>query len=285
MKVHAFGLKRNNNSGNLEDLLKKIRSDELAKRSRTVGQTVIRLDHVDYSDGVWFFDFGRFRDKHGPGKASRTTPVRGFNFGKGEVFCEETACLYDPATRHVLVQYNHHGARAGKIQDYFNFYDNNNFNFELLPKYDESVEQRFQNRAATRKVIFEIDPRFLTEKDREKGTALTQAVDLGKQSQGQKVELVISAGKSRKNNLGVFVDKTIEALKKKAGNNPDGITKVQVGMLDHLDSKMEVLDLLEHRLVEEFDDIPVGSDLRFPQQERYKALMRALNGWKSVLKK
>ena len=285
-KVHAFGVRLHDKSGNLEDLLEQIKKDGLSARVRTIGYSDMRIEDVTYKDGLWFFDFGKFRDQHGPGKASKSTPVQGFAFKKGEVFCEETACLYIPKSRHLIIQYNHHGARAGKIQDYFNNYDPNNaYTFELVPKYDETVERKFRNRAATKKIIFEIDPRFLSQSDRVSGTALTHALDLGRQSHGEKVELVISAGKPKRNYLSEFIDKTAETLKKKAEENPDGITKLKVGILENLDSRMEVLDLIAQRLVHEFDDIPLGSDLRFPKVERYKALRRAYNGWKNVLKK
>lgn len=286
LKVHAFRVKRADKSGNLDDLLDHIRQDSLPHRVRTVGENDLRVEDVSRKDGLWYFDFGKFREQHGPGKASKSAPIQGFSFANGEVFCEETACLYLPSPGYLLVQYNHHGARVGKIQEYLNSYDpNGSYTFELMPKYDETVEKRFNNRAATKKIIFEIDPRFLNQNDRVAGTALTQALDLGKESGGEKVELVISAGKPKKNHLSKFIDKTANVLKKKAGQNPDGITKLRVGLLENLDSRMEVLDLLEHRLVQEFTDLPLGSDLRFPRDDRYKALKRARNGWKNVLKK
>jgi hypothetical protein len=200
LKVHAFGIRLHDKSGDLEDLLAQIKSDKLSARVRTVGYSDMRIEDVIFKDGLWFFDFGKFREQHGPGKASKSTPVEGFSFKKGEVFCEETACLYIPKSRHLIIQYNHHGARVGKIQDYLNSYDPNNaYTFELIPKYDETAERKFRNRAATKKIIFEIDPRFLNQTDKESGTALTQALDLGQQSHGEKVELVISAGKLKKN--------------------------------------------------------------------------------------
>lgn len=286
LKVHAFGVKLHDKSGNLEGLLAQIKSDQLSKRVRTIRYSDMRIEDVTKNRGLWFFDFGKFRGQHGPGKASKSTPVQGFSFNKGEVFCEETACLYIPRSRHLIIQYNHHGARVGKIQDYLNSYDSNNaYTFELVPKYDDTVERKFRNRAATKKIIFEIDPRFLSQADKVAGTALTQALDLGKQSHGEKVELIISAGKPKRNYLSQFIDKTAETLKRKAGQNPDGITKLKVGVLENFDSRMEVLDLIAQRLVHEFDDIPLGSDLRFPQTERYRALERAYNGWINILKK
>ncbi|WP_194865736.1 DUF6731 family protein [Alloalcanivorax profundimaris] len=286
LKVHAFRVTLHEKSGNFEDLLNQIKDDPLQARVRTLGYSDIRIEDVREEDGLWFFDFGKFREQHGPGKASKTTPVRGFPFSKGEVFCEETACLYVQKTGHLIVQYNHHGARVGKIQEYLNEYDpNNSYTMELVPKYDDTVERKFHSRAATKKIVFEIDPRFLSQEDRVAGTALTQALDLGKRSRGEKVELTISAGRPRNNHLSDFIDKTANALKTKAGQKPDGVTKLKVGVLENLDSRMEVLDLIAQRLVHQFDDIPVGADLRFPQVERYKALKRAYNAWKNVLGK
>lgn len=286
MKVHAFGVKKLDKSGDLEDLLLQINGDSLDKRVRNIGFNDIRIENIKTDNSLWYFDFGKFRDQHGPGKASKATPTEGFDFQDGEVFCEETACLYIPKSNHLIVQYNHHGTRIGLIQSYLSSYDpNNNYTFEMLPKYDETVEGKFKNRAATKKIIFEIDPRFLNQKDKVSGTALTQALDIGMQSDGEKVELTISAGQSKKRYLSNFIDKTATVLKKKAGENPDGITKLKVGVLENLDSRMEVLDLIAHRLVHEFSDIKLGKDLRFPREERYKALTRASNGWKNILKK
>lgn len=286
IKVHAFGVKHLEKSGELQDLLLQIDDDDLDKRVRSIGFSDIRIENVKNENGLFYFDFGKFRDQHGPGKASIGKPTEGFDFQDGEVFCEETACLYIPKSKHLIVQYNHHGTRIGLIQSYLSSYDQNNiYTFEMLPKYDETIEAKFRNRAATKKIIFEIDPRFLNQNDSVAGTALTQALDLGMKSDGEKVELTISAGKSKNRYLSNFIDKTANILKKKSVENPDAITKLKVGVLENIDSRMEVLDLIAHRLVHEFSDMRIGKDLRFPRAERYKALTRAHNAWKNVLKK
>jgi hypothetical protein len=228
---------------------------------------------------------GIFRNQHGPGKASSEKPVTGFTFNDGEVFCEETAIMYIPKIQYLLVQYNHHGVRIGKIQDYMNTYNNHDaYSFEFRPKFDETTERKFTNRAATKKLTFSIDPRFLNDKDRVSGTALGHALDLGKSSDGEVVELTIRAGQGKSKWLNQFIDKTAEVLKKKSVENPDGIKKLEVGILSNLDSKMEVIDLIEERLVKSFSDIKLGADLRYPRQERYRMLERAYNGWKNILK-
>ncbi len=284
MKVHAFSVNVLENKGSIRDLLEQIEQDKLSDRVRNVGYSELRIEHIENKNGLWFIDFGKFRDQHGPGKASRATPIEGFKFDEGQVFCEETACLYIESSNHLIIQYNHHGARAGTVQEYLNSYNNDaSCSFELRPKYDESVDRKFRDRAATKKLIFEIDPRFLSEGDRQAGTALTQALDIGNQSNGEKVELVISAGRPKNQFLSDFIDRTAEFLKLKAEENPDAVTKLKVGVLEHLDSRMDVLDLIAQRLVREFTDIPIGADLRFPRKKRYSALESAYKGWRTLL--
>ena len=286
MKVHAFGVKKSDNSGDLKDLLEHINGDSLEARIRKIGFNDIRIENIKLEADLWYFDFGKFRDRHGPGKASKSIATKGFDFQDGEVFCEETACLYIPKSNHLIVQYNHHGTRVGLIQSYLSSYDeNNSYSFEMLPKYDETVEQKFRNRVATKKITFQIDPRYLNQNDKDAGVALTQALDIGKKSDGEKVELTISAGSAKENRLSNGMEKALTYLKEKAHENPKGITKLRVGVLEDFDSKMEVLDLIEHRLVHEFSNIKLGKDLRFSREERYGALTRASKGWKNILQK
>ncbi len=64
-------------------------------------------------------DFVKFRDTHGPGKASRIHALSDIDFAPDEYFGEETAALYVPETRWFLVQYNHYGVRSSAMAAYF----------------------------------------------------------------------------------------------------------------------------------------------------------------------
>jgi len=74
LKVHAFGVKVFDGSGDLEDLLTQIENDSLAARVRSVGYVDLRIEDVSKVGGLWFFDFGKFREQHGPGKAPLCQP-------------------------------------------------------------------------------------------------------------------------------------------------------------------------------------------------------------------
>lgn len=284
IKVHAFGVAPVDGRESLAVLLEEISRHSLADRVRLIKGTDYRIDHIELrDDGLWYIDFGKFRSGHGPGAASKETPVRGFDFLDDEVFCEETAFIYDPESNHAIIQYNHYGARAGAIQEYFNsFAENEIYIFEFRPKYDDDAERRFTERVATKKISFAIDPRFLTNNDREAGTALAQAIDIGNSSNGTKIELSVSVGRERERTLSEYVNRTAVALKLKAEENPDAITRLEVGILSALDAKIEIVDLIAHRLSMEFNDLPIGADLRIPKEDRFMALKRSYNGWRRL---
>lgn len=284
IKVHAFGINHAGDCDPLETILNDINEDALAERVRSISNTDIRVESIEQRNGFWLFDFAKFRDEHGPGKATRQTPIVGFEFMENEVFCEETAALYDPTTRHMIVQYNHYGVRAGAIECYLSEYNGpDNGWYEFRPKYDQDAENRFNRRQATRKLSFSIDPRMLNEQDRVAGTALSQAIDIGNQSNASKIEVTITVGRERRNVLSEYADRTAVALKLKSEENPNAVPRLQVGILENLDSTVEVVDLIEQRLFREFTDIQLGPDRRYPREERYQALIRAHRGWRRIL--
>lgn len=285
MNIHAFKVNAGQNKGSLEDLLKIIEQDKLDTRIREIGFSKIRVDEVKFDRklNVWFIDIGKFRSNHGPGKASKDTAAQGFQFKKGEEFIEEAACLYDPIKKYIVIQYNHHGARAGVIQDYFCAYDHKGgYVFDLQPKYDESIEKKFLQRTATKQVQFKIAPRLLNNNDRKAGTALGSALDIGADSDSEFIELTISAGRTKKSKLTKYIDNTIGHLRTLAKRNPDSVDQLKVRVMN-LDAKTEVLDLVSHRLKYTVSNMTTGADLRFPRPERYKALLRAYSSWKHII--
>lgn len=285
-KVHAFGVvAKNDNADDLEDILNDIKNSTLDTRLRNIGGNDIRVEHIKKKDGLWRLDFVKFRDVHGPGKGAKSTEVSGFSFKSGEVFCEETALIYNPKKKYILIQYNHHGVRYSAIEDYFSSYSKNTDNlYEFQPKYDEDVDRIFTNRKATKSLTLSIDPRLLSDQDRSANTALTSAIAIGDKSEASKVEITIHAGRSKKKYLSKYIDDTIEKLKIISENNPDAVKKIKAQVVDNnLDEKIKVLDLIEERLCLNYKDIQVGADKRWPRLARYKALEKAKKTWSKKL--
>ncbi|MES9874195.1 MAG: DUF6731 family protein [Candidatus Sedimenticola sp. 6PFRAG7] len=285
MKIHAFKVEKTEDSADLESVLILIeREQNLRDRIRLISQIELRAESVAQHEGIWMIDFVRIRTDHGPGRVGRDSEVEGFEFDDEEGFGEETAALFDPKSGYILIQYNHFGVRAGAIADYLSAYDgsvNNLYTFK--PKYDEDVERRLLNQGLTRKVAFTLDVGRMSAQDRQRGEALSEAISYGRESGADKIKVEISVTGDRKRALADKARDGITQLRSILGQNPDAVTKLEVSGKEDRDAVTEVLDLIGHRLSAEFNDLRLGSDLRYPRTERWRALQRAKNGWQRVL--
>lgn len=286
MKVHAYKVEFTDGSQPLEEVLQQIENEQsLRERIRLINQVELRAESITQQDGLWLMDFVRIRTSHGPGKVGRDSEVEGFEFEEEEGFGEETAALYDPITGYMLIQYNHFGVRAGAIADYFSAYDGTENNlYTFKPKYDEDVERRLLNHGITRKISFCLDVTRMSEQDRQRGRPLSEAIDYGRQNGADKIKVEISVQGERNRSLAQGALDGLTALRSILGQNPDAVTKLEVSGKENQDSVTEVLDLIAHRLSVEFNDLVLGADLRYPRDERWRALTRAKNGWRQVLK-
>lgn len=286
MKVHAYKVEFNDGSRPLEEVLREIENEQsLRERIRLINQVEVRADFIEQQNGLWLMDFVRIRSSHGPGKVGRDSEVEGFEFDEEEGFGEETAALYDPESGYILVQYNHFGVRAGAIADYLSAYDgaeNNLYTFK--PKYDEDVERRLLNHGITRRISFSLDVTRMSDQDRQRGRPLSEAIEYGRQNGADKIKVEILVQGERSRSLAQGALDSLSALRSIIGQNPDAVTKLEVSGKENQDSVTEVLDLIAHRLSIEFNDLVLGADLRYPRNERWRALIRAKNGWRQVLR-
>mgnify|MGYP000048732862 CR=1 FL=1 len=286
MKVHAYKVEAVDGSRMLEEVLLQIENEQsLRERIRLINQVELRAESVSQQNGLWLMDFVRIRTSNGPGKVGRDSEVEGFEFDEEEGFGEETAALYDPSSGYILVEYNHFGVRAGAIADYLSAYDGTEISlYTFKPKYDEDVERRLLNHGITRKISFCLDITRMSEQDRQRGRALSEAIDYGRQNGADKIKVEISVQGERQRSLAQNALDGLSALRSILGQNPDAITKLEVSGKENQDSVTEVLDLIAHRLSIEFNDLVLGADLRYPRDERWKALVRAKNGWRQILR-
>lgn len=289
--VYAFFVAADDNAMPFSDLLAKVQQDSKPLRNHKVNGVYYRVEEIDQRNGLWFIDLIKLREQQGPGKASLTVPISGFVFVGDEVFAEETAALYDPASRFIVMQYNHYGMRAGSMASYFSTYATAWRVRHNLPlpgaytfraKFDDDVERRFQERKGIRKLIYKIAPRQFSETDRRAGRSVSEALDISAMARAETMEVTLSA--DRGNFLSRSVDEVVAWFRGKAEVEPDAIEALKVGILRGEDAKMEILDLLAPRLKQDFSDLPVGDDRRLDREERYARLERAFNGWRNLLK-
>lgn len=282
LTAHAFSIKSADGSQKLADLLGLIKSTPFKNRLRIINTGQYRADLADEVEpGVWFVDFGKLREGHGPGAASKTTPTRGLVFVNGEHFCEETGCLIDTNKMFMVAQFNFDGARAGTMSEYLSCFNTAVTNsYFLTPKYDDEVLRKYENRTATKNVEFAIDSREFTAEDKKEGKSLTHALSMADEADGSIIKMKISAGISKKKVLNKTAEKLISFLRKKSVENPHAVTTLKVGYLSEFDAKVEIADLIAHRLSVTFKDLALGADNRISSAERLLALHKAYISWK-----
>jgi hypothetical protein len=301
MKVHLYQVLPFDNSPDLVIVLDSVVQTPLASRLRMVGQQEIRLEEVlppklaGNPTPYWLLDFTRLRFEHGPGRANRSEPIEGFDLQNDDGFGEETAALYDPAARYMLVQYNHFGVRAGAIQDYLSFFDKaSSQSYELRVKLDGTAEQRLAQKQILKKIVFKVAPAHMTQTQRNAGVSLERAIELSDNLQGQSIEISISAGRSANAALSFNrIGNLIAALRKLVAadqNALDGVSqgpkiveKFEVHGKSGVGEVTDAIDMLASKLELSIDGLVLGGDLRYTRRSRWNGLIRARNGWNNLL--
>ncbi|GAB3028632.1 hypothetical protein GCM10027285_08700 [Oleiagrimonas citrea] len=225
-------------------------------------------------------DFVRFRDTHGPGKASRDHAVSDFDLGPDEYFGEETAALYVPESRWLLVQYNHFGVRPNAMASYFSYFDQQQTNsYELSIKLDPDAERRFMETNDVRRVELDLDLTQMRAADRDRGLGLGTVAQYGANLNGAKLKLTLSVGMDRKRRLGGQVKDAVTDMIQ----NSEMVTGAQIAGRETPEGQVEVIDLLEEKLTAEAS-ITIGPGRRLDQEERFRALIWARNHWRDILR-
>lgn len=287
MKIHLFKVVRHENTEPLEDLLTRVSADDIEARLRVVGSHDVRIENVGRDrGGYWMLDFGMLRYEHGPGRARKDRPIVGFDFEEGEAFGEETAALYDPRSGCMLVQYNHFGVRSGAIQKYLCSYDPGMANaYELAVVFDHDTERKLAAKTFFTRLSVTMAVSRLTEADRDAKVALSEAISIGGEYGARNISFSMSMGPGRHNGLdSVGIKKALKWVKGILHAEESAISKAEVVCKENPDGVAEVLDLVQQRLTISLNDIPLGEDLRFSQDDRWRGLLRARRAWDDVIR-
>ncbi|ENB4190707.1 hypothetical protein ABHO71_003694 [Stenotrophomonas maltophilia] len=289
MRIQKFRVARHSRSvPRLETLLTQIDSDQLSARTRQINNVKFRLEDatLDSSTGWWLLNFVRNRTGHGPGKFHAGQSIQGFNFAAGESFAEDTAALYDPATRFMYIQYNHTGVRHSAMATYLSIYSGHEPGYSIRPKLDLDAERRFQKQDVTRRVDLGFDLTKMSAADRIAGNSLTQVAEIGGDYAADRlyITLTISAKDPRKtlssiknDVLGVLPLAGLFKATAYGGDEPEvTVTQSKSGKQKEKVAKadFEPIDLLEE-LIEKEVSIALDATYRMPLASRYDALKHA----------
>lgn len=282
MHVHLYEVIRSDESPPLEDRLSEIADTELDHRERDLG-TKIRVENEILSPSAdrpyWLMDFAKLRFDGGPGRASIKKPTRSFDLEAGEGFSEETAILYHPASRYILVQYNHFGPRPTTIADYLSVFDHKAvYSYEFRIKLRNDAMARLEKKKLFTRLEIKVAPANLSDTFRAKNVALSQALQYQLDNFGGDV-ITIEVGLDRHTKSSLKLKEWMKSIRRLASEDRDAIKHLEVSGRNDEYERIEPIDLLAEKEDLSYSGIEMDGGLRCLRSERYARLEAAFATW------
>lgn len=283
IRVHLFKLFAGKESTPLQDILEQAKAHTLEERIRKLGNQRYRLEAAEPPTDAhpfWLLDFGKFRFDGGPGRASNAAPIESFDMAANEWFAEETAALIDTEHGYLVIQYNHHGARAGSIGEYLSTYDVDHVNdYDFRICLNRAAQARLDRKKIFTKLEVKVAPANLSDSFKKANVSLTTALKRSQQDFGGD-HVSITVGLEQASNSRLKIAKWIGAFKSLAGEGHAAVKTLAISGRDGDDSAIDLVDLIREKLEFSFKDVRLDTGRRYVREDRWDRLTRAYNQWK-----
>ena len=279
MKVHFFKVEIKNSRDTIYELLERIYALPAIDRERRISDGWVFLEELDTRRRFHNTEFTQRRTRNGPGRSEQGKPTKDFPMGQGVGFGEHSAAVWSSSGEFVAMQYNHWGLRPGAIARYLSGFlsrrgRGHSPRVDLIPELDDEAIARLQASVTQTRLECAIDGATFSDEMVDHGNAVTSMLRLSDETAANRVEIALSYGMGRRSGpLNVM-----PMIRNLLRGNPQ---KLKVGVKGDFDSKMEMLDLIEHRYVEEIDEseLLLTSGLRWDWDSRINAIQARFEPW------
>ena len=221
----------------------------------------------------------------GPGRMSPTTAISSVVLGQDELFGEETAALYLPSKKWLLILNSLYGVGPSRMADYFNALDPGNdalyLDYMVQPMIDQHTlarmrkVQRFSEIEVTASVgVFDkLDDRVAE-----------SVLDAAKGVKAHRITLKLCANEKRKSGASL-IPSSVRHLVDKLLTRSEDIDKLTIkGDDEALQNRDSVINLIEHRVHTSFraSELKVDNH-RYTHGSKMDLLRRACRGWLTSL--
>ncbi|MDN4591244.1 hypothetical protein DBA29_22435 [Xenophilus aerolatus] len=242
----------------------------------------IRLERVELhqsqGQNVYLLDFSKRRDV-GPGRLGHVAPIAAIRLAQDEDFGEETAAMYVPARRWLLVLHNQSGVGPSRMMSYFNALDpgvaNRHFDYAARPRLDPGAQQRFGGMRAISTVSVTATLDALAAAQAGTGTSLAEATrSVG--AKRVKVELLANEAYGRGDRLAN--GPTRNFIRGLLRQDPAEVTHLEVK--GEVDGRDQLIDLIEHKVRRKYSaNELVVVHHRYTLESRWNLLLRTHRHW------
>lgn len=233
---------------------------------------------------VYMLDFVKKREV-GPGRMADATAIKDIKLDRGENFGEETAALYVPKKKWLLVLHNQAGMGPSRIASYCNALDPGNserhFDYEAQPKLDAAVMKKLNAMRGISTISITATMDALNAAEAGAGTSFAEA---SRPAKPNRLSFQLMANPPYKKGRfldGILMKKLIDGLLR----GGEDVTKLEVtGESDEVGGKDMLIDLLHHKVKRKFsaDELKIVAH-RYTVESRWDMLDRCFRGWHNAL--
>ena len=278
MKIYAYKvLNEQPDTKPFEQALKDYADKPLPERLIDHGSVRLRLEDYRSRNGLLELNFVSMRLGSAPVRVAEDRPVAEINLEEDEFFGEETACLYDPASRYLLIQYNHYGPRISGIRETLRYGENGiRHGYEFVPKLHPTSEARIRSLA----LVSRVEVSFAIPNLPQAGKRLSvgESIDLAKAFGAQRLDIALG---SRTGLVIGPIHEWLVQLRRLGGHEDAAIHKLTVRASEEDDGPRETIDLLAERLEKDWP-LPL-TGRRLLLETRLHALRQIHREWAPML--
>jgi rhodanese-related sulfurtransferase len=287
IKLHYYKVEKVGTPMELSEAFEKISKLEISDRTKSCGYVKVRLDHVELREGAiphWILRFSRLREDNWPGVSTLGEASKDLEFDDDTFLSEETYALYEPKKNRMLIQYNHIGVRASKIQEYLtqciNYADGG---YRLIPVLTDDALTKYQSKKIVTSIDVVLDDLTQLDVDYFEGHSLHSAVKSTVDSDAVQMKMTFSVdARVKKNKLqSSFVTDLVDKVFKRNGDND----KISVYAKEEEADAVEFLSLLESRKGAEYDAESISRTIgrRYEPDDMFQLLQQAHREWEKSL--
>lgn len=285
IKLHYFAVENLGETEDLEETLKRLHAIPIEGRLRACGYQEIRLDDIQPKSisgrpPYWLMRFSRFRDDNWPSVATVSEPSKDLELDDDQMLAEETSALYVPSRKRLIIQYNHFGVRASKIQEYLSLSaGGGGATFQFNPILTQEAMEKYRNKTLVTSIeasvegVSESDIKFFEGSGVEGALRASANADVSTFKFNFSVDARVKSNRIDRS----FIQRLVDAVKGRAGDDDKLIVTARASE----DEAVEVINLLEARKVSEFDAelIDRTAGRRYVPEQLYALLEQAYREW------
>lgn len=280
--INLFDVSRPKETPPLSETLQAFSDLSLEQRTRSD----VRLDQITKHAAdivlphiAWHLDFAKSRDI-GPGKMAKDQRVGDVGLSDGELFGEETAALYLPHKKWLVVLHNQYGVGPSRMASYFNALDPGNLQNPVMYSISPKIDQVALDKMKAMKQFAEIEVTASVGAFDEGGDVSESVLQAANGIKAHRVHLRFMANERHKKGqiLGLgAVKNMVDKLLQKG----DEVHKLKVKGADQTaDAQDRVIDLIEHKLRRRYSNRElVITNHRYTYDSKINLLRKACRAW------